>query len=238
MHTILVCDDDADIVRALRVYLTGEGYEVLEACNGKQALELFDRHEVQLVLMDVMMPQQDGITTLVELRKKSNVPVILLTAKSEFSDKVLGLNIGADDYITKPFDPAELIARVKSQLRRYVVLGNEKREDEPTSTNLLRCGGIEMDDDQKTVKLDGEPINLTPIEYEILKLFLCNCGKVLSHKDIYNSVWGDEAFGNENNTVFVHIRHLRQKIEIDPANPRYIVSKWGRGYRMGEGYDK
>lgn len=237
MYRVLVCDDDADIVRALRVYLTGEGYEVVEAYNGKQVLEILNEQEVQLVLMDVMMPQQDGITTLVELRKQSNVPVILLTAKSEFSDKVLGLNIGADDYITKPFDPAEVIARVKSQLRRYVVLGNEKRDEGAAPSNVLRCGGIEMDDDEKTVRLDGEPVDLTPIEYEILKLFLCNRGKVLSHKDIYNSVWGDEAFGNENNTVFVHIRHLRQKIEIDPANPRYIVSKWGHGYRMSEGHD-
>lgn len=234
MYTVLVCDDDADIVRALRVYLTGEGYEVLEAYDGRQALDILAERDVQLVLMDVMMPNQDGITTLVELRKTSNVPVILLTAKSEFSDKVLGLNIGADDYITKPFDPAEVIARVKSQLRRYVVLGNEQKNEKAPAANVLRCGGIEMDDDEKTVKLDGEPVALTPIEYDILKLFLCNRGKVLSHKDIYNSVWGDEAFGNENNTVFVHIRHLRQKIEIDPANPRYIVSKWGRGYRMSE----
>ncbi len=237
MYTVLVCDDDADIVRALRVYLTGEGYEVLEAYDGIQALDILAEREVQLVLMDVMMPKQDGITTLVELRKTSNVPVILLTAKSEFSDKVLGLNIGADDYITKPFDPAEVIARVKSQLRRYVVLGNENQSEKKTPSHILRCGGIEMDDDDKTVKLDGEPVSLTPIEYEILKLFLCNRGKVLSHKDIYSSVWGDEAFGSENNTVFVHIRHLRQKIEIDPANPRYIVSKWGHGYRMNEERD-
>ena len=231
MHTILICDDDADIVRALRVYLMGEGYNVLEAYNGRQALELFAQNDVQLVLMDVMMPEQDGITTLVELRKSSNVPVILLTAKSEFSDKVLGLNIGADDYITKPFDPAEVIARVKSQLRRYVVLGNEQKSG---SQNLLRCGGIEVDDDKKTVRVDGEAISLTPIEYDILKLFMTNRGKVLSHNDIYRSVWGDTPYGNENNTVFVHVRHLRQKIEIDPANPRYILSKWGRGYMMSE----
>lgn len=228
MHTVLVCDDDENIVRALRVYLMGEGYNVVEAYNGKQMLETIDREDVQLVLMDVMMPEMDGITALVELRKKSNVPVILLTAKSEFSNKVLGLNIGADDYITKPFDPAEVMARVKSQLRRYVVLGAENTAKD----NVLRCGGIEMDDAGKQVRVDGNTILLTPIEYEILKLFLTNQGKVLSHKEIYQNVWKDEPLGGENNTVLVHIRHLRQKVEINPAEPRYILSVWGHGYKM------
>lgn len=228
MHTILVCDDDENIVRALRVYLMGEGYNVLEACNGKQVLEKIGREDIQLVLMDVMMPEMDGITALVELRKKSNVPVILLTAKSEFSNKVLGLNIGADDYITKPFDPAEVMARVKSQLRRYVVLGAENTAKD----NVLRCGGIEMDDAGKIVRVDGNSILLTPIEYEILKLFLTNQGKVLSHREIYKNVWKDDPLGGENNTVLVHIRHLRQKVEINPAEPRYILSVWGHGYKM------
>ena len=229
MYRILVCDDDRDIVHALRVYLLGEGYDVLEANNGKQALEILEKEQVHLVLMDVMMPEMDGISAIVELRKQSNVPVILLTAKSEFSDKVLGLNIGADDYITKPFDPAEVLARVRSQLRRYVVLG---AQDTKSETDVMRCGGIEMDDASKIVRVDGDTVNLTPIEYEILKLFLQNQGKVLSHKEIYKQVWKDDPLGGENNTVLVHIRHLRKKIEINPAEPRYIVAVWGHGYKM------
>lgn len=230
MHRILVCDDDRDIVRALRVYLIGEGYAVLEAYNGRQALDLLQKEAVDLVLMDVMMPEMDGISAVVELRKQNNVPVILLTAKSEFSDKVLGLNIGADDYITKPFDPAEVMARVRSQLRRYVVFGTQQEQEK--SENALRCGGIEMDDESKIVHVDGEIVNLTPIEFEILKLFLQNQGKVLSHKEIYRQVWKDDPLGAENNTVLVHIRHLRKKIEINPAEPRYIVAVWGHGYKM------
>lgn len=232
MYTILVCDDDENIVRALRVYLAGEGYNVLETYNGRQAVEATRQQEVHLVLMDVMMPEMDGITALVEIRKNSNVPVILLTAKSEFSDKVLGLNIGADDYITKPFDPAEVMARVKSQLRRYVQLGNSQGAS--CASKTLVCGGIEMDDAAKIVRVDGEQISLTPIEYEILKLFLENQGTVLSHKEIYRQVWKDDPFGTENNTVLVHIRHLRQKIEINPAEPRYIVAVWGHGYKMDQ----
>lgn len=230
MYTILVCDDEESIVRALRVYLAGEGYRVLEAYNGKQALQILQENEVHLVLMDVMMPDMDGITALVELRRRSNVPVILLTAKSEFSDKVLGLNIGADDYITKPFDAAEVMARVKSQLRRYVVLGNS--QSRPAVSQMLTCGGIEMDAEAMTVRVDGEAISLTPIEFDILKFFLENQGRVLSHKEIYRAVWKDDPFGTENNTVLVHIRHLRQKIEINPAEPRYIVAVWGHGYKM------
>lgn len=226
LYNILVCDDDRDIVRALRVYLTGEGYNVLEAYNGREALEILEKEDVKLVLMDVMMPETDGITALVELRKKSNVPVILLTAKSEYSDKVLGLNIGADDYITKPFNASEVMARVKSQLRRYVDLGNSSG-----NTDVLRCGGIEMDDKAKIVRVDAEEVGLTPIEYEILKLFLQNQGEVISHRDIYKKVWKDDPMGAEN-TVLVHIRNLRKKIEIDPAHPRYIVAVFGHGYKM------
>lgn len=228
MYTILVCDDDENIVRALCTYLQEDGYAVLTAYNGRQALEVLKTETVHLVLMDVMMPQMDGMTALVELRKTSNVPVILLTAKSEFSDKVLGLNIGADDYITKPFDRSEVLARIKSQVRRYVVLGNST----PEQSKALRCGGIEMDDDTKSVSVDGSPVELTPIEYKILRYFLTNPGKVLSHKEIYQHVWEDEPYGSGSSTVLVHIRHLRQKIEINPAEPRYILSVWGHGYKM------
>ncbi|MBQ7543128.1 MAG: response regulator transcription factor [Clostridia bacterium] len=227
MYTILVCDDDENIVRALRTYLEEDGYAVVEAFDGRQALEALEKETVHLVLMDVMMPKMDGISALAEMRRNSNVPVILLTAKSEFSDKVLGLNIGADDYITKPFDRSELLARVRSQVRRYVVLGNNAPQD----TSTLRCGGIEMDDESKTVTVDGAEADLTPIEYKILRLFLMNTGKVLSHKEIYQHVWEDEPFGSSS-TVLVHIRHLRQKIEINPAEPRYILSVWGHGYKM------
>ena len=228
MYTILVCDDDENIVRAVRTYLEEDGYAVAEAYDGRQALETLKKETVHLVLMDVMMPKMDGISTLAELRRTSNVPVILLTAKSEFSDKVMGLNIGADDYITKPFDRSELLARVRSQVRRYVVLGNNAPPDSQTK---LRCGGIELDDESKVVTVDGVVMDLTPIEYKILRLFLMNAGKVLSHKEIYQHVWEDEPFGSSS-TVLVHIRHLRQKIEINPAEPRYILSVWGHGYKM------
>ena len=233
MYTILVCDDDENIVRALRTYLEDDGYTVLCAYNGLQTLELLKTQQVHLVLMDIMMPQMDGMTALVEMRKQSNVPVILLTAKSEYSDKVLGLNIGADDYITKPFDRFEVLARVKSQVRRYVVLGNS---DAP-SARMLRCGGIAMDDESKTVTVDGAPVELTPIEYKILKSFLTNPGKVLSHKEIYKAAWEDEPYDSGSGTVLVHIRHLRQKIEINPAEPRYILSVWGHGYKMDKRSD-
>ncbi len=228
MYTILVCDDDENIVRAVRTYLEEDGYAVLEAYNGRQALETLGKETVHLVLMDVMMPKMDGISALAELRRTSNVPVILLTAKSEFSDKVMGLNIGADDYITKPFDRSELLARIRSQVRRYVVLGNNAPQDSQTK---LCCGGIELDDESKVVTVDGVETDLTPIEYKILRFFLMNTGKVLSHKEIYQHVWEDEPFGNSS-TVLVHIRHLRQKIEINPAEPRYILSVWGHGYKM------
>ena len=226
MANILICDDDRDIVAALKIYLSSEGYTIFEAYNGKQALEAVRQHDIQLILMDVMMPELDGIAATAALRQESNVPIILLTAKSEGSDKVLGLNMGADDYITKPFDPMEVIARVKSQLRRYTTLGGQAREND-----LLTVGGISMDDAAKQVTVDGEPVSLTPIEYNILKLLLSRPGQVFSSAQIYELVWNDPSLGSEN-TVAVHIRHLREKIEIDPANPRYLKVVWGLGYKM------
>ncbi len=228
MYNVLVCDDEKDIVAALKIYLTAEGYQVYEAFNGKEALEVLSREEIHLVLMDIMMPVMDGITAMVKLRENSNVPVIMLTAKSEDTDKVLGLNIGADDYVTKPFNPVEVQARVKSQLRRYMQLGGGivSRESE-----LLSVGGIELDDRTKEVTLDGEKVALTPTEYDILKLLMENIGKVYSPSQIYSAVWNDSPFGTEN-TVAVHIRHLREKLEYNPAEPRYLKSVWGRGYKL------
>ena len=225
MVNIIACDDDIDIVRALKIYLSAEGFNVLEAYNGNEVLRLLAENEVHLVLMDVMMPKKDGIETTAEIRKKYNVPVILITAKSEDYDKVLGLDVGADDYITKPFNPVEVVARAKSQLRRYLQLGKA-----PTG-NLIRNGGIVIDDSAKTVLVDGEEISFTPTGYSILKFFVENVGTVFSPKDIYRHVWNDSAFGAEN-TVIVHIRHIREKIEIDPANPHYIVAVYGHGYKM------
>ena len=226
MYNILVCDDEKDIVSALNIYLTSEGYHVFSAYNGKEALSLMQKEDIHLVLLDVMMPEMDGITTMVELRKLSNIPVILLTAKSEDNDKVLGLNIGADDYITKPFNPIEVMARVKSQLRRYMSLGGGS-----VRPSVLSVGGIELDDNAKTVTVDGDPVNLTPTEYDILKLLMLNPGTVFSPKDIYRRVWNDSPIGAEG-TVAVHIRHLREKVEITPAEPRYIKVVWGKGYKM------
>jgi DNA-binding response OmpR family regulator len=225
MYNILVCDDERDIVSALKIYLTSENYNVLCAYSGIEALKIIGSEKVHLVLLDVMMPGMDGITTLTKLREKSNIPVIMLTAKSEDTDKILGLNIGADDYVTKPFNPVELLARVKSQLRRYMLFGGNAKP------SVINIGGIELDDDAKSVKLDGEGVSLTPKEYEILRLLMENPGKVYSPKDIYRSVWQDMPIGNEN-TVAVHIRHLREKIEINPAEPRYIKVVWGQGYKM------
>ncbi len=223
MYRILVCDDEKDIVSALKIYLASEGYEVVEAYNGEEALRRIGEQEIHLVLMDIMMPQMDGITAMVKIREISNVPVILLTAKGEDTDKVLGLTVGADDYVTKPFNPVELQARVKSQLRRYMMLGggNVKRD-------ILSVGGVEMDDKAKEVTLDGELVSLTRTEYDILKLLLEHKGEVFSPNEIYRKVWKDTAFGTEN-TVAVHIRHLREKLEYDPANPRYLKVVWGRG---------
>ncbi|MGY3665139.1 MAG: response regulator transcription factor [Roseburia sp. 1XD42-69] len=228
MYRILVCDDEKDIVSALKIYLASEGYEVVEAYNGEEALRRIGEQEIHLVLMDIMMPQMDGITAMVKIREISNVPVILLTAKGEDTDKVLGLTVGADDYVTKPFNPVELQARVKSQLRRYMMLGggNVKRD-------ILSVGGVEMDDKAKEVTLDGELVSLTRTEYDILKLLLEHKGEVFSPNEIYRKVWKDTAFGTEN-TVAVHIRHLREKLEYDPATPRYLKVVWGRGYKMEE----
>ncbi len=244
MYKILVCDDERDIVNALKIYLTGEGYDVVEAYNGLEALEMLQKYNgassgeaesIHLVLMDIMMPQMDGIEAMVELRKSYNIPVILLTAKSEDMDKVLGLNVGADDYITKPFNPVELIARVKSQLRRYMMLGgaHEAFSQEKQEDNKLVIGGIELDDRSKEVTLDGENVNLTPREYDILKLLMKHPGKVYSPQEIYQEVWQDPSYGAEN-TVAVHVRHLREKLEYDPANPRYLIAVWGHGYKMSD----
>ena len=226
MYNILVCDDEKDIVSALKIYLTADGYQVFEAYNGKEAIEVIEREEIHLVLMDVMMPVMDGITAMVKLRQISNVPVILLTAKSEDTDKILGLTVGADDYVTKPFNPVEVQARVKSQIRRYMQLGGGSIKQE----NLV-IGGIELDDRTKEVTLDGEKIALTRTEYEILKLLMEHPGQVFAPNQIYESVWKDNPYGTEN-TVAVHIRHLREKVEINPAEPRYLKVVWGRGYKM------
>ena len=229
MYNILVCDDEKDIVSALKIYLEPEGYRVLEAYNGQEALDILDREQVQLILLDIMMPKLDGISAVVKLREYSNVPVILLTAKSEDTDKVLGLNIGADDYITKPFNPLEVLARVRSQLRRYMRLGGSSSGD-----SALTIGGISLDDGSKDVTVDGEPVNLTPTEYDILKLLMNNPGRVFSPREIYKLVWKDEPYGAES-TVAVHIRHLREKLEINPAEPRYIKAVWGQGYKIERG---
>ena len=229
MYTILVCDDDKDIVSALDIYLTSEGYRTVKAYDGLEALKAAETQPVDLILMDIMMPGLDGIRATAKLREKYNVPIILLTAKSEDADKVLGLNIGADDYITKPFNPIEVIARVKSQLRRYTSLGGKSGGGE--NTKLLTNGGIALDDSAKSVTVDGDRVNLTPLEYNILLLLLKNPGRVFSTSQIYELVWNDPSLGSEN-TVAVHIRHLREKIEIDPANPRYIKVVWGLGYKM------
>lgn len=226
MYNVLVCDDEKDIVSALKIYLTSEGYHVFEATNGKEAVEIVEKEEIHLVLMDIMMPVMDGIQAMVKIREKSNVPVILLTAKGEDTDKVLGLTVGADDYVTKPFNPVELQARVKSQLRRYMLLGSGNQ-----SIGKARMGGIEIDDKAKEVTLDGEKVNLTRTEYDILKLLMDHPGEVFSPNQIYEKVWNDNPFGTEN-TVAVHIRHLREKIEYNPQEPRYLKVVWGRGYKM------
>lgn len=230
MYSILVCDDEKDIVSALRIYLEAEGYTVLSAYNGSEALDIAEHSQVHLVLMDIMMPVMDGITAMVKLRERSNIPVILLTAKSEDTDKVLGLNIGADDYVTKPFNPVELLARVRSQLRRYTQLGGNTNT---ASSEQLQIGGISLDDRSKQVYVDGEQISLTPTEYEILKLLMSRAGEVLSPKQIYEEVWHDLPCGAEN-TVAVHIRHIREKIEINPAEPRYLKVVWAHGYKFDE----
>ena len=226
MYKILICDDQPDIVNALKIYLAPEGYQLLEAYNGADAVKLARENDIHLFLLDIMMPGMDGITATSKIREFSNAPIILLTAKSETEDKVLGLNVGADDYITKPFAPVEVLARVKSQLRRFSSLGS-RTEDADT----LTLGGIVLDDRTKVVTVEGEPVNLTPTEYAILKLLMSSPGKVFSTKVLYESVWQEVALGSEG-AVAVHIRHLREKIEINPSEPRYIKVMWGQGYKM------
>ena len=229
MNRILVCDDDRDIVSALEIYLRGAGYEPVAAYSGEEALAVLRETPVQLVLMDVMMPGMDGIRATLRLREMSNVPVILLTAKSEDNDKILGLNAGADDYITKPFNPMEVLARVRSQLRRFTDLGGEEKRPE-----LFSVGPIALDDAAKRVTVDGEPVSLTPIEFSILRLLISHPGQVFSSAQIYEQVWNDPAYGSEN-TVAVHIRHLREKLEINPREPRWLKVVWGLGYKLENG---
>ena len=223
MYTILVVDDEKDIVSALEIYLKAEGYRVLSAGNGKEALSVAAREDVHLILMDIMMPVMDGLTAMAQLRQTSNVPVILLTAKGEDTDKVLGLNVGADDYITKPFNP---VARVRSQLRRYLQLGGGQ-----VRPSTLVIGGICLDDNAKAVTVDGDPVALTPKEYDILRFLMQNAGTVFSPSEIYRRVWDDVPL-NATGAIAVHIRHLREKLEINPSEPRYIKVVWGKGYKM------
>lgn len=228
MAKILVCDDDKDIVEAIDIYLTQEGYEVLKAYDGDEAIKVLKRNEVDLLIMDVMMPRLDGIRATLKIRENMSLPIIILSAKSEDADKILGLNIGADDYMTKPFNPLELVARVKSQLRRYTQLGSTARSDNQSE---FRTGGLVIRDDLKEVTVDGEKVKLTPIEYNILLLLVKNQGKVFSINQIYENIWNEEAIGADN-TVAVHIRHIREKIEINPKEPRYLKIVWGVGYKV------
>jgi DNA-binding response OmpR family regulator len=228
MYNILICDDEPDIVNALKIYLNDPEYRLLTASNGREALDLAAREDIHLILLDIMMPALDGISALAKLRESSNIPVIFLTAKSEDTDKILGLNVGADDYVTKPFSPLEVTARVRSQLRRYMHLGGHGGNQ---TAETVSIGGIELDDRAKAVTLDGDPVSLTPIEYDILKLLMTHPGEVFSPKEIYREVWHDNPLGSDN-TVAVHIRHLREKIEINPADPRYLKVVWGQGYKM------
>lgn len=230
MAKILICDDDPDIVAALKIYLTNEDYTLYTASTGREALDCIRQNNIDLVLMDIMMPEMDGIAATRRIREFSNAPIILLTAKSENEDKVLGLNMGADDYITKPFVPMEVLARVRSQLRRYTLLGGQA----PEKPNVLTIGGICLDDEAKSVTVDGEPANLTPMEFSILRLLMSNPGKVYSSRALYEAVWNEAPLGSEG-AVAVHIRHLREKIEINPSEPRYLKVVWGQGYKMEGG---
>lgn len=225
--TILVCDDDKEIVEAISIYLKQEGYTIIPAYNGKEALKVMKEQDIHLVILDIMMPELDGIHALLKLREKSSIPVILLSAKSEDVDKILGLNVGADDYVTKPFNPLELVARVKSQLRRYTQLGGMEQGND----NVLVNGSITMDREQKLVTVDDEPVKLTPTEFKILQLFMENVGVVFSSAQIYERIWEEDAYATDN-IVSVHIRRIREKIEIDPKNPDYVKVMWGVGYRM------
>lgn len=228
MYNVLVCDDDREIVEAIEIYLSQEGYKVLKAYDGEEALKVLDREKVDLLIIDVMMPKLDGIRATLKIREKKNMPIIILSAKSEDADKILGLNVGADDYMTKPFNPLELTARVKSQLRRYTQLGNTI---DKSNQAVYAVGGLSIDDEQKEVTVDGEPVRLTPIEYNILLLLVKNQGKVFSIDQIYESIWNEDAIGVDN-TVAVHIRHIREKIEINPKEPRYLKVVWGVGYKI------
>ena len=227
MKNILVCDDDKEIVDAIEIYLQQEGYHILKAYDGEQALEMLAGQEIHLLIIDVMMPKLDGIRATLKIREESSIPIIILSAKSEDADKILGLNIGADDYVTKPFNPLELVARVKSQLRRYTQLGNVAENN----NRIYRVGGLVINDDLKEVVVDDEPVKLTPIEYNILLLLVKNQGKEFSINQIYESIWNEDAIGADN-TVAVHIRHIREKIEINPKEPRYLKVVWGVGYKV------
>ena len=227
MYNILVCDDDREIVEAIEIYLSKEGYNVIKAYDGLEAIEILKKEDIQLLLIDVMMPRLDGLRATLKIREKSGIPIIILSAKSEDSDKVIGLDVGADDYITKPFNPLELIARVKSQLRRYTKLGTMAGQ----KSNVYTVGGLEVNDDSKEVTVDGESVKLTPYEYKILLLLVKNQGRVFTIEQIYENVWEEEAIAADN-TVAVHIRHIREKIEINPKEPRYLKVVWGVGYKI------
>ena len=230
MVRILVCDDDKEIVEAIEIYLEQEGYQVLKAYDGVEALKILEEENVQLLILDVMMPKLDGIRATLKIREKNSIPIIILSAKSEDADKILGLNIGADDYLTKPFNPLELMARVKSQLRRYTQLGSQVGTEKH---HIYVTGGLQIDDDRKEVTVDEEQVKLTPIEYNILLMLVKNRGKVFSINQIYEAIWNEDAIGVDN-TVAVHIRHIREKIEINPKEPRYLKVVWGVGYKIEE----
>ena len=227
MYNILVCDDDKEIVEAIEIYLSQEGYRIIKAYDGIEAIEALKKNDIHLMIIDVMMPKLDGIRATMKIREYSGIPIIILSAKSEDVDKILGLNIGADDYVTKPFNPLELVARVRSQLRRYTQLGTINMD----SDTIFRTGDLCINDDEKSVTVDGEPVKLTPMEYNILRFLVINAGRVFSIEQIYENIWNEEAIGVEN-TVAVHIRHIREKIEIDPKNPRYLKVVWGLGYKV------
>lgn len=228
MYNILVCDDEKEIVDAIEIYLVQEGFHVLKAYDGLEALEILKENEVHLLILDLMMPKLDGIHTIMKIREESSIPIIVLSAKSQDTDKVIGLNLGADDYVAKPFNPLELLARVKSQIRRYTDFGSMQQE---SSERIYRTGGLMINDDRKEVTVDGEPVKLTRIEYSILLFLVQNQGKVFSIEQIYEKIWKEEAYGADN-TVTVHIRHIREKIEIDPKNPKYLKVIWGIGYKV------
>ncbi|WP_366923162.1 response regulator transcription factor [Metallumcola ferriviriculae] len=223
---ILVCDDDKEILDAIKIYLENEGYQVFKAFNGLEALAVIEENEVHLIIMDIMMPQMDGLRATMKIREANNIPVIMLSAKSEDTDKIIGLNMGADDYITKPFNPLELIARVRSQLRRYTTLGSLE-----TKSNVFKTGGLVVDDESKVITVDGDEVKLTPVQYKVLKLLTANAGRVFSIEEIYEKVWKETAF-NPENTVAVHIRKIREKIEINPKEPKYLKVVWGIGYKV------